>query len=89
MTNPTTFGFNPMTGKSMVGGEAGHEAILPLKELPRLMREMGYIGNNESQTTVVKLDIDGREFARAVAKYVREEIDNLNNRDRGGGGLAW
>lgn len=89
MTNPTTFGFNPMTGKSMVGGEAGHEAILPLKELPRLMREMGYIGNNEGQTTVVKLDIDGREFARAVAKYVREEIDNLNNRDRGRGGLAW
>ncbi|MEO3216438.1 hypothetical protein [Romboutsia sp. 1001216sp1] len=84
MTNPTQFGFNPYTNQRMVGGEAGHEAILPLKELPRLMREMGYIpsGGDGREPVIVKLDIDGREFARAVAKYVREEIDGLNKRDR-------
>lgn len=88
MTNPTTFGFNPNTGKSMVGGEAGSEAIIPLKELPRLIKEMGYGGNSEGQNIVVKLDIDGREFARAVAKHMKEEIDTLNRRDRGRN-LAW
>lgn len=33
MTSPTMFGINPVTGKGMVGGEAGEEAILPLSIL--------------------------------------------------------
>lgn len=33
MTNPTAFGFNPNTGNTMVGGEAGAEAIVPLTQL--------------------------------------------------------
>lgn len=33
MTNPTAFGFNPNTGNTMVGGEAGPEAIVPLTQL--------------------------------------------------------
>lgn len=33
MTSPTMFGMNPVTGKGMVGGEAGEEAILPLSIL--------------------------------------------------------
>lgn len=33
MTDPTAFGFNPNTGNTMVGGEAGAEAIVPLTQL--------------------------------------------------------
>ena len=33
MTDPTMFGFNPVTGKAMVGGEAGAEAIAPIDVL--------------------------------------------------------
>lgn len=33
MTDPTMFGFNPLTGKAMVGGEAGAEAIAPIDVL--------------------------------------------------------
>ena len=33
MTNPTVFGINPATGSLMAGGEAGAEAVLPLKVL--------------------------------------------------------
>ena len=37
MTEPTAFGINPNTGKMMVGGEAGAEAIAPIDTL------LGYI----------------------------------------------
>lgn len=37
MEDPTMFGFNPMTGKAMVGGEAGAEAIAPIDVL------LGYV----------------------------------------------
>ena len=33
MTEPTIFGYNPSTGKAMVGGEAGDEAIAPIELL--------------------------------------------------------
>jgi phage-related protein len=33
MTEPTMFGYNPMTGNAMVGGEAGAEAIAPINVL--------------------------------------------------------
>ncbi len=39
MNNPTMFGFNPITGKSMIGGEAGPEAILPISNLREYVRE--------------------------------------------------
>jgi len=37
LTKPTAFGFNPFSGKTMVGGEAGTEAIAPVDLL------LGYI----------------------------------------------
>ena len=39
MNDPTMFGFNPFTGKAMVGGEAGAEAIAPIETLKAYIRE--------------------------------------------------
>ena len=38
MTDPTAFGFNPFSGKTMVGGEAGDEAIAPIDVLMDYVR---------------------------------------------------
>lgn len=40
MMNPTAFGMNPATGNTMVGGEAGAEAIVPLSQLWDKMRNI-------------------------------------------------
>lgn len=40
MTSPTAFGINPANGSTMVGGEAGAEAIVPLTELWSRMRSI-------------------------------------------------
>ena len=37
---------------------------------------------NRSITIIVPLDIDGREFARAEARYMDDEINNLQTRGR-------
>lgn len=39
MTEPTMFGFNPTTGKAMVGGEAGPEAVAPITTLQKYVAE--------------------------------------------------
>lgn len=39
MTEPTVFGFNPTTGKAMVGGEAGPEAVAPITTLQKYVAE--------------------------------------------------
>ena len=39
MTKPTAFGVNPANGKTMVGGEAGAEAIAPIETLKQYIRE--------------------------------------------------
>lgn len=39
LTDPTMFGFNPFSGKAMVGGEAGDEAIAPIDTLLGYVRE--------------------------------------------------
>lgn len=84
MTNPTMFGFNPMSGKAMVGGEAGPEAILPLSKIPELMEKMGYINNNSSSTISINLNVDGKTIANIVAPF--SDIVNgnrLNLSERG------
>lgn len=84
MTNPTMFGFNPMSGKAMVGGEAGPEAILPLSKIPELMEKMGYINNNSSSTISINLNVDGKTIANVVAPF--SDIVNgnrLNLSERG------
>lgn len=39
MTQPTVFGYNPMSGNAMVGGEAGDEAIAPIGVLQGYIRD--------------------------------------------------
>lgn len=59
MTSPTMFGFNPLTGKSMVGGEAGAEAILPLQKLWDEQNALfnKYLGGNNRQAQPMNLTI--------------------------------
>lgn len=73
MTKPTAFGFNPMTNNAMVGGEAGAEAIVPLSELWRNMREVvgGILKKDESQTekpTVKFSELISRKEDKTVEK---------------------
>lgn len=46
MTRPTAFGFNPMTGKVMGGGEAGAEAIVPINLLQDYVKTAVQDNNN-------------------------------------------
>lgn len=39
LNDPTAFGFNPFSGKMMVGGEAGPEAIAPISTLQSYVQE--------------------------------------------------
>lgn len=38
LTKPTAFGYNPSTGNTMVGGEAGDEAVAPIDTLQQYVR---------------------------------------------------
>lgn len=76
MTNPTVFGMN---GNQLLGGgEAGHEAILPLdrlwKELGKQFAQQNQMlashGNNGTTTVIVQLD--GREVARSTVNNMKQ-----------------
>ena len=47
MMKPTMFGYNPLTEKAMVGGEAGAEAIAPIDVLQQYVREAVQQQNTE------------------------------------------
>ena len=47
MDDPTMFGFNALSGKAMVGGEAGPEAIAPLNKLEEYYKRWSNEGNVE------------------------------------------
>lgn len=75
MTNPTIFGMN---GNQLLGGgEAGHEAILPLdrlwKELGKQFAQQNQMlashGNNGTTTVIVQLD--GKEVARSTVNNMK------------------
>lgn len=90
MTDPTMFGFNPMSGKAMVGGEAGAEAIAPIDTLKQYVAE-AVSGQNQKLTSILekianKLDsieftinvtteLDGATVARKTYKYYVKEAD--------------
>ncbi len=65
LTEPTMFGFNPNSGNAMVGGEAGHEAILPIEKLSDILADtlikLGFT-NTETKTdggnVIVKVNIE-------------------------------
>lgn len=54
MLEPTAFGINPATGKAMVGGEAGAEAIAPIETLKQYVAE-AVAGQNQELITVLNL----------------------------------
>lgn len=90
MTDPTMFGFNPASGKAMVGGEAGAEAIAPIDTLKQYVAE-AVSGQNQKLTSILekianKLDsieftinvtteLDGATVARKTYKYYVKEAD--------------
>lgn len=74
MTQPTMFGING--NRAMVGGEAGAEAVLPLEPFYNYMdSKLDNIANRP-----IILQIDGREFMRAVAGN-QDEFDRYNTRN--------
>ena len=91
MTSPTMFGMNG--ANAMVGGEAGPEAILPLngfyKHLDAKLNQNSIDYNKITQSFIEALkqmnienniNIDGRNFMRAVAPY-SSELDKYNARN--------
>lgn len=91
MTSPTMFGMNG--ANAMVGGEAGPEAILPLngfyKHLDAKLNQNAIDYNKMTQSFIEALkqmnienniNIDGRNFMRAVAPY-SSELDKYNARN--------
>lgn len=78
MTEPTAFGINPANGKTMVGGEAGAEAIAPIETLKQYIREaITEAGAANEQKTVQNnfnftspKAIDAKEAARLFKKQL-------------------
>ena len=71
MTKPTAFGYNPMTGSTMVGGESGAEAIVPIDRL------QGYV------TTAVKeqtsdLTYGMNKLIDLLSTYLPDIRDNMD-----------
>lgn len=57
MTEPTLFGYNPSTGKAMVGGEAGDEAIAPIDLLQNYVAE-AVASQNEGLVVILSKILD-------------------------------
>lgn len=68
--------FSP--GGGFVAGEAGYEAVLPLRELPRLMREIAGargvsgMGGNSNIYLDNRIIIDGKEMKRWTTQAVQQ-----------------
>lgn len=58
MTRPTAFGINPSTGNTMVGGEAGPEAIAPIAVLQEYVKD-AVSGQNQDIVAVLNLILQG------------------------------
>lgn len=64
LTKPTAFGYNPSTGNTMVGGEAGNEAIAPIDTLQQYVRSAVSEQNQE---------------LISVLKMILQSIDSLDD----------
>jgi len=66
----------PVFSQNYVAGEAGPEAVIPLSELPRLMRELGGgRGRGQAERPIVSrvhIFLDGREMKSFTTKTVKE-----------------
>lgn len=58
MTQPTAFGFNPLTGKVMGGGEVEPEAIAPISVLQEYVKD-AVSGQNQDIVAVLNLILQG------------------------------
>lgn len=73
LTQPTMLNANTMAGEKNKGRQAQAEAVIPLD---RLFKEMDRL---YGQGKEIVLNIDGRQFMRAIAPYQRE-LDSYNRR---------
>lgn len=73
LKDPTVFGLNPYNGKSMVGGEAGDEAIAPIETLKRYIRE----AVTEKDTGVIDAITKGFEMLLAFLQQYIPELANM------------
>lgn len=70
MTDPTMFGFNGFTGKAMVGGEAGAEAIAPIDVL------LGYV-RTAVQEENAGLAYQIEKLIKMLEYYLPEVLKNM------------
>ena len=73
LTQPTMLNANTMAGEKNKGRQAQAEAVIPLD---RLFKEMDRL---YGQGKEIILNIDGRQFMRAIAPY-QKELDSYNRR---------
>ena len=73
LTQPTMLNANTMAGEKNKGRQAQAEAVIPLD---RLFKEMDRL---YGQGKEIVLNIDGRQFMRAIAPY-QKELDSYNRR---------
>ena len=73
LTQPTMLNANTMAGEKNKGRQAQAEAVIPLD---RLFKELDRL---YGQSKEIVLNIDGRQFMRAVAPY-QSELDSYNRR---------
>lgn len=87
MTDPTMFGFNPMSGKAMVGGEAGAEAIAPIDTLKRYVAEAVSAQNSGIVAVLEKILAAIESMDTNMGENLRDALDNtslsVNNREFG------
>ncbi|MEW9093743.1 MAG: hypothetical protein AB2417_01565 [Clostridiaceae bacterium] len=74
LTKPTVFGINGATGKAMVGGENGAEAVLPIAKLETFIYNAFMEAINDSGMGNIQILMSNREVGRAVASVVSEEL---------------
>lgn len=71
MTRPTVFGYNPSTNNSMIGGEAGAEAIAPISTL------QGYVSEAvKSETSGLNYSLD--KLISMLSQYLPNILNNMD-----------
>lgn len=88
MTNPTAFGMNPATGNTMVGGEAGAEAIVPLSQLWEKMKSIikSVIAETQNGGAGNALSALVDKVGAAMQGSSQTPVSGLLDRLSGGGG---
>ena len=82
LTKPTAFGYNPSTGNTMVGGEAGNEAIAPIDTLQQYVRSAVSEQNQEliSVLEIIADDLHNFREMYSINDNIDEKlISVLNN----------